>query len=161
MISDRYSGCFLFSLIIVFIIKNKLFLLITMSQNRSSFPLETYIPQIITFAKTHYNELDDLHGLGHIERVLNLASKIHKVEGGYWPIILIIVWLHDTGHIYSKKQNRNHAIISKNMAEQFLISLQFPEQLVKEISHGILAHSFSIGEKAKNIEAKIVSDADK
>ena len=45
--------------------------------------------------------------------------------------------------------------------KQFLISLQFPEQLVKEISHGILAHSFSIGEKAKNIEAKIVSDADK
>ena len=124
--------------------------------------------KIREFAKLHYKD-DDLHGWGHIERVMNNAKRIQKHTGGDWSLIQVAVWLHDIGRKKEEqlkmkvenKQPPHHAILSKTISKKFLENLSLEENTIKQINHIILAHSFSIGEKARSVEAKIVSDADK
>lgn len=124
--------------------------------------LISFIPKIKDFAAEHYLENDGLHGLSHVKRVLQNARRIHAHQGeGSWPLIEIIVWLHDIGRKYEEEQKKNHAIISAKSAGEFLKSLNFSSQDIQEIRHGILGHSFSMGGKPQTIEAKITSDADK
>lgn len=123
--------------------------------------LESKIEEIIAFAKTNYVSTDDLHGLGHVERVIHIAKKIHEHEGGSWKKILCIGWLHDIGRKYEKEEQNHHAKISAKMTRKFLMELNIAETVVEEIIQGILSHSFSIGGTAHTLEAKIISDADK
>lgn len=123
--------------------------------------LERKMKEIITFAKDFYDSNDDLHGLGHINRVLVHSKKIWRKEGGEWPIIESIIWLHDIGRNQEKKFAENHAILSEKLAKPYLIRLGLNQDLISQISHGIISHSYSVGIKPRSIEAKIVSDADK
>ncbi|WP_371802912.1 HD domain-containing protein [Candidatus Lokiarchaeum ossiferum] len=123
--------------------------------------LESKIDEIIAFAKKNYVSTDDLHGLGHVERVIHLAKKIHDQEGGSWHKIQCIGWLHDVGRKFEKVENEHHATISAKMSRNLLIKLNIAESVVEEIVQGILSHSFSIGGTAQTLEAKIISDADK
>lgn len=118
------------------------------------------LPEIQSFSKQHL-ELDDLHGIGHVERVLTLARAIQKVEGGNLTLVEALVWFHDIGRKYEDAQQLHHAIISANMAHTFLESLQITTPTLDSICHGIKAHSFSIGGKPTTVEAQILSDADK
>jgi uncharacterized protein len=104
---------------------------------------------------------DDLHGIGHIQRVLSHAKLIHQNEGGFWELIESIIWLHDIGRKYEKEQNRNHALISADIAKDWLQKSEIPTQYHDLIIEGIQAHSFSLKIPPKTIEAMIVSDADK
>ena len=123
--------------------------------------LEANIDDIIAFAKDSYVSTDDLHGLGHVKRVIHIAKKIHEHEGGSWYKIQCIGWLHDIGRKYEVTRQEHHAEISAKMAQTYLTELNFPESIIEEICQGILNHSFSIGGIAQNLEAKIISDADK
>ncbi|QEE15454.1 HD domain-containing protein [Promethearchaeum syntrophicum] len=120
-----------------------------------------FIPKIKEFSKEHYPEKEGLHGLPHVKRVLQTARRIHAHEGGSWPLIECIVWLHDIGRKYEKEQKKNHAIISGKSAETFLKTLDFSPRDIQEIRHGILGHSYSMGGKPQTLEAQITSDADK
>lgn len=122
---------------------------------------QEYLPKIKTFAEQFYDPSDDLHGLGHVQRVLVHAKKIWEKEEGNWDIIEMIIWLHDIGRKLETKLKQNHAIISKQLAQPFLESIGLKQTVIDQILHGIVAHSFSLGIPAKSIEAKIVSDADK
>jgi len=121
-----------------------------------------FIPKIKEYATEFYLEFDGLHGLPHIKRVLQNARRIHAHEGGSWPLIESIVWLHDIGRIDEEKKKKNHAILSAKSAGDFLkSSLNFSSQDIQEIRHGILGHSYSMGGKPQTLEAQITSDADK
>ena len=120
-----------------------------------------FIPKIKEYAKEQYPEFEGLHGLPHIERVLQNARRIHAHEGGSWPLIECIIWLHEIGRIDDEKKKKNHAILSAKSAGDFLKSLDFSSQDIQEIRHGILGHSYSMGGKPQTLEAQIASDADK
>ncbi len=120
-----------------------------------------FIPKIKEYAKEQYPEFEGLHGLPHIKRVLQNARRIHAHEGGSWPLIECIIWLHDIGRIDEEKKKKNHAILSAKSAGDFLKSLDFSSQDIQEIRHGILGHSYSMGGKPQTLEARIASDADK
>jgi uncharacterized protein len=104
----------------------------------------------------------DLHGFPHVLRVLRLCLKLHEKEGGDLFILILSTLLHDVGRDYTPKDG-NHALKSTEMAEVFLHSnkIYLHEETSELITQAILAHSFSTGGKAKSIEAKILSDADK
>jgi uncharacterized protein len=122
--------------------------------------LHIELPNIIAFARSQYDQ-DDLHGIGHIERTLENARRLHRHEGGYWDLIETIVWLHDIGRRYEHIQGRHHALISVEMAQKFLNTTKISSYLLEIILNGIQGHSFSIGQKVNTIEGQIVSDADK
>lgn len=117
--------------------------------------------RIQEFAEQYYDTADDLHGLGHVQRVLTHARKIWEKEGGNWNVINAIIWLHDIGRKTEEVKKTNHAILSKKIAHPFLQSISLNSGIISQILHGIEAHSFSLGISARSLEAKIVSDADK
>ena len=123
--------------------------------------LRIVLPLIESFAKSHYDLHDDLHGLQHILRTFEHARRIQIIEGGSWEVISAIIWLHDIGRPYETTQHIHHAKISHDLAQPFLAELNLPNSIRSVILEGILAHSFSIGQRANILEAKIVSDADK
>lgn len=108
---------------------------------------------------------DDIHGLPHIMRVLNLCLNLGKNLSANLFILEISTLLHDIGRegenrtIYYK----NHAEISAEMALDFLKSkgFQIPQEELDNIIHCIKAHSFSNNIIPETLEAKILSDADK
>ncbi len=108
---------------------------------------------------------DDIHGLPHIMRVLNLCLNLGKNLSANLFILEISALLHDIGRegenraIYYK----NHAEISAEMALDFLKSkdFQIPQEELDNIIHCIKAHSFSNNIVPETLEAKILSDADK
>ena len=123
--------------------------------------LEKFLSKIRIFAQKFYDPTDDLHGLSHIQRVVTHAKILWNKEGGNWDLIESIIWLHDIGRKNELAKKKNHAVLSKEYAEQYLLKLKCPPEISAHILHGILAHSFSLGELARTTEAKIVSDADK
>jgi len=121
------------------------------------------LSKVRTFAYNN-SEKNDIHGFEHVERVLKLSSEIGTVLNANLLVIKIAALLHDVGR-YVKKDNkvRNHAEISAEIAENFIIKNNFNIAIkdVENILHCIRAHSFSNDLEPKTLEAKILSDADK
>ena len=76
--------------------------------------------KIRDFSYNFYDPTDDLHGLAHIQRVITHAKLLWEKEGGNWDLIEAIIWLHDIGRRNELIEKRNHAVLSKEYAEQFL-----------------------------------------
>jgi uncharacterized protein len=116
--------------------------------------------KIIEYSQLN-SSVDDLHGIGHVKRVLTNAKKISKAEGGDLSLIETMVWLHDIGRIYENEIKKHHALISADMAQKFLKSYNISGELTRFICDGIIAHSFTQKSIPSSLEAKILSDADK
>jgi len=121
------------------------------------------LSKVKTFAYNN-SEKNDIHGFTHVERVLKLSSEIGTVLSANLPVIKIAALLHDVGR-YIKKDDevRNHAEISAEIAENFIIRNNFNIAIkdIENILHYIRAHSFSNELEPETLEAKILSDADK
>ena len=121
------------------------------------------LSKVRTFAYNN-SKKNDIHGFAHVERVLKLSSELGVVLNANLPVIKIAALLHDVGR-YLKKDDevRNHAEISAEISENFLIKNNFNLAIgdVENILHCIRAHSFSNDLEPKTLEAKILSDADK
>ncbi|MCP4760917.1 MAG: HD domain-containing protein [archaeon] len=106
---------------------------------------------------------DDLHGIGHIERVIINSKKIALIEGGNPFIIFFSAWLHDIGRIKKLKLDKNHGEISAELVQNFIVdkNLNISPYEQEKIIGCIESHSFSSGKKQEFLEAKILSDADK
>jgi uncharacterized protein len=122
--------------------------------------LHKILPNIQEYAIQNLS-LDDLHGIGHVKRVLSNAKRIFSIEGGEWDIIEALVWFHDIGRIYEKEREMNHALISSEMAAKWLETNKISNELIQFICEGIKAHSFSLGDTPESLESQILSDADK
>jgi len=119
------------------------------------------LPTLRQFAISYYDPADDLHGVGHVRRVLHIAQNLHQREGGSWPVIEAAIWLHDIGRQDEAKMGIHHALLSSHMAAAFFLEHGLTTIEVSEVIHAIEAHSFSIGGRATTLEAQLVSDADK
>ena len=121
------------------------------------------LSKVRTFAFNN-SEKNDIHGFKHVERVLKLSSEIGTVLNANLLVIKIAALLHDVGRYLKKDEEvRNHANISAEIAENFIIDNKFniTFEEVENILHCIRAHSFSNDLEPKTLEAKVLSDADK
>jgi len=106
---------------------------------------------------------DEAHGYPHIERVEKLALWIasHYENQVDKELLLISILLHDIGRFTPKANEVNHAVVSAEIAEKILRCLGYPEDRISLVKDIIKSHSYSLNIEPKNIEAKILSDADK
>jgi len=100
-----------------------------------------------------------VHGWDHTLRVYAIAKKLAKKYKADELIVSIAALLHDIGRAYKGK--RHHALISAEIAKEWLEDEGVPKEIINAVCKAILAHSFSLGYEADTLEAKIVSDADK
>lgn len=105
---------------------------------------------------------DPSHDILHFRRVVRLAKKICRLEGGRFEIVVPAAWLHDFVIVPKDSVLRCQASrLSAEKAIDFLSSIGYPEKYRNEIAHAIEAHSFSADIETKTLEAKIVQDADR
>ncbi|GAB4322845.1 MAG: HD domain-containing protein [Promethearchaeota archaeon] len=111
---------------------------------------------------------DDVHGVGHVERVLHLAREVWRAEGAgdpsSWNLLASMVWLHDVGR-GREVGGEGHASASERLAQRLLKRLGWPADLVDQVAGGVRRHSFSdrtfAGGTTSSFEADALSDADK
>ena len=101
------------------------------------------------------------HDWWHAVRVINIARKLHAIEGGDWPVIELALLLHDVGdRKVINKDNDDYSI-----AENFLLEQNTPEEALSRIMSIIktmsYSKSFDTTNKDDSIEFKIVQDADR
>ncbi len=96
------------------------------------------------------------HGYEHTERVYNLCLYLGKVLNADQTILLPAAILHDIC-----RGEENHAEAGAATAALILKKFGFDENKIQRIQKVIISHSFTAGETPENLEAKILSDADK
>ncbi len=119
------------------------------------------LTEVRNFAKNFYDEADDLHGWGHITRVLKISENLAKFYSVDHQPLEMGVLLHDIGRKEEKIKKRPHAELSVEIATPFLHSLGLGDRIISAVAHIIRSHSFSLNVTPESIEAKILSDADK
>lgn len=92
----------------------------------------------------------------HTLRVLKWAERIWEFEGGDLEVIKIASIFHDAGW----DDEIHHAIVSRNIASDYLNNIDIDERKKEKILEAIKNHSFRDGEKPLNLESYIVMDAD-
>jgi uncharacterized protein len=92
----------------------------------------------------------------HTKRVVRWAQRIHEVEGGDWEVIHIACLLHDIGW----EEKRNHAIVSKELADQYMSALNYNCDKKRKVLEAIGNHNMRENNDGLNIESYIVMDAD-
>jgi uncharacterized protein len=118
------------------------------------------LPIIEGFAKK-YMEPDDLHGIGHVLRVIKTIKQICKELKIDSTIPEAIGWLHDVGRKFEDEQERSHAEISFELAKELLQALNLKQQTIDHIENAILSHSFSLGVDPNSLDALVLRDADR
>jgi len=117
----------------------------------------------------------DVHGIGHIYRVVKNCIQIANVENKKFKninyfVLLFSAWTHDLGREYQKFREiidignlENHSLISVKILQNLIDKekIRIDNNILESIFYCIKSHSFSAKLKPSSIEAKILSDADK
>lgn len=102
---------------------------------------------------------ESAHDKEHIYRVLNYCLYLADNESGIdYDVLITAALLHDIGRDGKKK---NHAVIGSEMANDYLLSIDFPKGKIEAVCHAIRFHSNKSYGKQQTLEAKILYDADK
>jgi len=102
---------------------------------------------------------DPVHGFGHVARVLELACRFAEGFSGVdYEVLQLATLLHDVGRVSGAE---NHAARSAQIARALLELAGYPKDRIEKVVEVILSHSYSHGQRAESLEAKILSDADK
>lgn len=121
--------------------------------------------ELITKVRDHVREIFQHDATGHdwfhIERVHALACHIQEIEGGNRELIELAAFLHDISDHKMNGGKLNHGGI---VAYSLLKELGCKEKLasdVKEIVDGVSYKGANVPDCMKNLEGKIVQDADR
>jgi len=106
------------------------------------------------------------HDWTHVERVLQNALHIGKIEGADLEIVELSALLHDIARDKDATTTGTgtacHAVEGAKMAEEILKKHNYPDEKIKAICHCIEAHRFRDPTlPPKTLEAKVLFDADK
>ena len=101
------------------------------------------------------------HGLDHTIRVTSLCYVIGTEERADMQVLLPAAMLHDIARSIEDKTGIPHEIEGARMAESFLISIRYPQDLIPGITSAIRTHRFSTSDIPHSLEGWILSDADK
>ncbi len=119
------------------------------------------LPQVYSEVRERFSHFaDPAHGWEHIRRVYQLALYIAEKEGADRFISGMAALLHDIGRL-SHDQERHHADLSADMAQELLNRLRISPETQEAILHAILTHSYSRGMQPRTLEAHVVRDADR
>src|SRR4030042_1008867 len=105
------------------------------------------IQYIQDFAKNLMSP-DDVHGWGHILRVVELCIQISQQESCNKDILLAAAYLHDIGRAFEnlpEKKGINHAILSAEKAMPFMLKTDIIPADAALINNCIRSHCFSAG----------------
>jgi|SRR5690242_9106689 len=106
--------------------------------------------------------VDPGHDLTHVERVVRTAMVLATSVGAQLEIVIPAAWLHDLVSVEKSTGARALASTSSaGAAAAFLTENGYPTELIADVQHAIMAHSFSAGISPQTIEAKVVQDADR
>lgn len=103
---------------------------------------------------------DGAHNVEHIVRVYDWSRELAK----NYPktdlnVLKVAAYWHDVGRKYESEKTDNHNILSGNMVEEYLTKKEASKDFISKVKDAVVNHSFTF--KSKNIEGKIVHDADK
>ena len=108
------------------------------------------------------SKIDDSHGYSHLCRVTNLAVQFAKEEKANELVVFAAAMLHDIISLpKTHPESHKSSQLAAARSEELLKSIEFPGDLIPDVSHAIAAHSFSANIPTKSIEAKCVQDADR
>ena len=113
-----------------------------------------------TREKIHSNSRKSSHTFRdrftHTLRVLKWAERINEIEGGDQEVVRIASIFHDVGW----DDEIHHAIVSKSVANDYLLKIDIEEEKKEKILEAIENHSFREDDKPLSLESYIVMDAD-
>ena len=117
---------------------------------------------LLEIAQQRMKDHDPSHDFEHALRVLGNAEYITAREGGDKNIIYPAAILHDIV-MYSKNDPRSDmaADESAEVAEEILISINYPREKLPSIKQAIREHSYNKKITPKTLESQIVQDADR
>ena len=101
------------------------------------------------------------HGFDHVIRVTSLCEVIGAREHADLNILIPAALFHDIARQLEVVDGTPHEIAGAEIAEHYLKSIQYDEELIKGVIHAIQCHRFRTEKKPVTQEAKILSDADK
>lgn len=114
---------------------------------------------VVSAAKLLKNDLS--HSLDHIQRVMNLAIKIAKVEKADLDVVMPAALFHDIVVYKGTKKQSRETEESAKIANQILRKTEgYPQAKIKKVTYAISVCSFSKNINPKTLEAKILQDAD-
>lgn len=99
------------------------------------------------------------HDLEHTREIVEAAEEIGKGEGlsnNELEIVILSAWLHDLGYV---EQYIGHEEESQFIADEFLKSIEYPEEKISIIKNCILATKYR--HESGNILEAVVVDADR
>lgn len=97
------------------------------------------------------------HDYYHIERVVKLAKQIAEEENADVFLVELAAWLHDIGD-YKLHDGVDRSI---ELISGFLLLEEVDSEIIQKVLEIVSQVSFSKGNKAESLEAKIVQDADR
>lgn len=111
----------------------------------------------------HDDGSDGSHDVHHSRRVLRMALRIARAEGGADAVTLACAaYLHDLVNLPKNHPDRSRAsAMSADAARPILRDLGIDEARIEAACHAIETHSFSAGKKPQTLEARILQDADR
>jgi len=94
----------------------------------------------------------------HFLIVVTYSKELAKKLGADMEIVEIAGWLHDLGSIRGSPEK--HHIVSAEIAEELLSSLDYDRDKIDQVKHCILSHRGSQNIPRESVEAQILADAD-
>ena len=122
--------------------------------------MDGQVGKMLEYVRSVFQE-SGAHGFDHIERVTRLCEMLGAREGADMSILIPAALFHDIGRPLEEKTGLPHEEEGARMAESYLRSVHYPEDLIPAITHAIRAHRYSTGVAPETKEARILSDADK
>lgn len=101
------------------------------------------------------------HGPDHTFRVTRLCEQIGIPEGADPDILIPAALLHDIARPREEETGIPHEQEGARMAEEFLVTLGYPEAMREKITGAIRTHRYRSSDKPVTLEGCILSDADK
>jgi uncharacterized protein len=107
------------------------------------------------FKHAHHNKF-------HTQRVYSLAIKIGQKEKADLKVIKAAALLHDVARsLEDEGKIVDHATEGAKIAKAILRKTKFYPEKIEEVIHCIKVHRYSKRLKPKNLESKIIQDADR
>ncbi len=110
-------------------------------------------------ARQYYQGHETSHDFDHILRVLVLAERIARAEGGDLEVVRAAALLHDIGRAQEEVTGEDHAAIGAARAREILAG--HPPEKVEAVVEAIASHRFRGGPPPATPEARALFDADK
>lgn len=105
---------------------------------------------------------DGAHDISHVKRVVKNCQQLTDNTDANAMVTIPAAWLHDCVAVAKDSPMRSQGSrLAADAASSFLVEIGYPQEWIEDIHHAIEAHSYSAGIPPRNLEARVVQDADR